>query len=115
MQHLSLPLDHALGLPGILDRLTYREHSQVFALPPPILPEFAAQVCAFDMIGDGAWRARRTIESIREIKAQFDSSQIPARDVFLAIYSALTEDPDNLMLPLSPSDMLLFRHWGGWK
>jgi hypothetical protein len=32
---------------------------------------------------------------------------MPAHDVLFAIYSALTEDLDSVMLPLGPSDMTL--------
>jgi hypothetical protein len=54
------------------------EHSHIFALPNPILREFAVEDCAFTLVEDGAWRARRALQTIREIKERFRGFLIPA-------------------------------------
>ena len=89
----------------MLDRLTRADHSHVFSLPRPALREFALQVCEFDLVDDGAWRARRMIECIRDIRAQFESGVVPAENVFFEIYSALTEGLDNVISPLPLDEM----------
>jgi hypothetical protein len=45
----------------------------------------ATTIVAFDLVADGAWRVRRAIESIREVRRGFESSPIPADDAFFAI------------------------------
>ena len=108
MRDLNLTSSNAIKFRGVLDQLTEADQSYVFALPRPVLREFAFQVCQFDLAEDGSWRARRMIECIREIWAKYQSGEVVAENVFYEIFVELTEGLESVLAPVTLNDMTMF-------
>jgi hypothetical protein len=78
MHDFNMGSHDAIGFQSVLDRLTQAGRGHVSCLPRPGLREFAMQFCAFDLVGEGVWIARRVAECVRGIRGRFPTGALPA-------------------------------------